>query len=366
MQLIKQATTELSHPHADLFGYKKPLPLDELIRLKKEKGLRIAVVLPAHNEGKTIGRIIDTWRDLRGQLWDEMLVIDSESADNTSEETKSRGVTFHDSREMLQRFGIAEASGKGTNVWLSQFLTDADLYAIVDADMQNPSNETLHHLLSPLIEDDNLMLSKSIFHRDTTVASGDTATGGRVTQLTVNPLINMLFPELHRILQPLNGNIAVRRSALETISIGTDYQVDLQVLIGIALQHGIDSIAQVHCGVFKQEGKELNQLAHIAHQHTRLLFDLAEREGRIVLSGEKPKSYTQYRVNGHTQKEERLYKTEVLPAAVSIPEYSERFATDVSLMRHGPTHWNTEARIQGQEDIPIIPEKITGYLESLH
>lgn len=365
----RQVLSPLEHaqqPTHEIHGLRESLPLAELIRLKQEQGLHIAVVIPTLNEGATIGNILDTWKPLVGELVDSISIIDSGSTDDTASEVQTRGFNFHDSSEALTTLNMPEVKGKGTNVWLSQELTDADILAVVDGDMQNPSIEALQSLVSPLIAEPDLMLSKSILHRDTTVASGDTATGGRVTQLTVKPLMGMLFPELNGIVQPLNGNVAVRRSALETVAISPDYKVDLQVLIGIALQYGIESIAQVYCGTFKQEGRELNQLAHDANQFTRLLLDMAEEAERVNFRGEKPGSYAQFRVNGHIQLEERQYNTETLPAVITDPEYRERFATHVQMVRHARTQWNLDARIQGNVDLDIVqdPEHIAAYFDT--
>lgn len=41
-------------------------------------------------------------------------------------------------------------------------------------------------------------------------------------------------------------------------------------------------------------------------------------------------------------------------------------ATHVWLMRHGPTEWNMDRRIQGNVDTPLIPEALQAYLEKQH
>ncbi|MDQ6778237.1 MAG: hypothetical protein M3071_18925 [Actinomycetota bacterium] len=47
--------------------------------------------------------------------------------------------------------------------------------------------------------------------------------GGRVTELTARPLLNLFDPELAAIRQPLAGEIAARRELLERLPFVTGY-----------------------------------------------------------------------------------------------------------------------------------------------
>lgn len=69
--------------------------------------------------------------------------------------------------------------------------------------------------------------------------------GGRVTELTARPLINLFFPELSGIVQPLSGEYGGRRSALETLPFFSGYGVEIGLLIDIYQKFGLRSIAQV-------------------------------------------------------------------------------------------------------------------------
>ena len=55
--------------------------------------------------------------------------------------------------------------------------------------------------------------------------------GGRVTELTARPLLNLFYPELAAVQQPLAGEIAARRELLERLPFVTGYGVDIGLLI---------------------------------------------------------------------------------------------------------------------------------------
>ena len=55
--------------------------------------------------------------------------------------------------------------------------------------------------------------------------------GGRVTELVARPLLNLHWPELAGVVQPLGGEYAARRSLLEQLPFPTGYGVELALLV---------------------------------------------------------------------------------------------------------------------------------------
>ncbi len=287
-----------------------PAPLDRLIKLKQAKNISIAIILPALNEDKTIGRILDTWLPLVDLgLIDDIQVIDSGSTDRTKDEVLARKVPCIDAPTELAMRGLGHVGGKGENIWLGQLMTPADILIYADSDMQNPTRENIVNLLSPMIEKDHIMLVKSVFSRDSHVTGPADVAGGRVTRLVVKPILQILFPELNHILQPLNGNIAIKREVIEKLSLGRKYEVDLEILIMTALKYGVKSIAQVHCGSFQQEGQNMDGLEIMAHQNIRLLFDMAHKLGKMDLPQKTPDYFIQHIVTKEELKEIRHVTT---------------------------------------------------------
>ena len=62
--------------------------------------------------------------------------------------------------------------------------------------------------------------------------------GGRVTELVARPLINLFYPELSGMIQPLAGEYAGRRTLLEQIPFFTGYAVEIGHLIDAAERAG--------------------------------------------------------------------------------------------------------------------------------
>ena len=108
---------------------------------------------------------------------------------------------------------------------------------------------------------------KGFYERPLT--SGDHAVpfeGGRVTELVARPLINLLFPELRSVHQPLAGEWAVRRELFETLSVPSGYAVELAALIDTMRRHGPAGLAQVDLGTRAHRHQSLNDLTGMAEQ----------------------------------------------------------------------------------------------------
>lgn len=113
----------------------------------------ITVCIPAHNEESTVGNIVRHIREQyqrRRQLIDEIIVVDDRASDRTAQ--------------------VA---------WM------------------------VESLFAPLLDNPIITLVKGSFCRmDKT---GNPVVGGRVTTLTARPLLEMFFPRLEHLRDPLSG-----------------------------------------------------------------------------------------------------------------------------------------------------------------
>ena len=89
---------------------------------------------------------------------------------------------------------------------------------------------------------------------------GSPAGGGRVTKLVARPLIELLFPELRGVRQPLAGETAAPRWALEKLDLAPGYGVEFGLLADVATQFGVGAIAQVDLGVRIHRNRPLDEL----------------------------------------------------------------------------------------------------------
>ncbi len=109
--------------------------------------------------------------------------------------------------------------------------TDGDLVVFVDADVTNFGPHFVTGLLQPLLADGSVTLVKGFYQRP---LHGTPDGGGRVTELMARPVIDLLFPHLSSIEQPLAGETAAPRWVLEKCELADGYAVELALLIDVA------------------------------------------------------------------------------------------------------------------------------------
>jgi glucosyl-3-phosphoglycerate synthase len=228
--------------HADEFT-----DLQRLLDLKRNQNLTISLALPALNEEATVGHVIQTVKGAlmdRAPLLDEIVLIDSNSTDRTREIAESLGVPVHVHQLTLPEYGAR--SGKGEGLWKSQFLTRGDIIVWIDTDIVNIHPRFVYGLLGPLLVSPEIQFVKGFYRRPIKVGNKIQAGGGgRVTELAARPLINLFYPELSGIVQPLSGEYGGRRTALEQLPFSSGYGVEIGLLIDVFEKWGLTALAQV-------------------------------------------------------------------------------------------------------------------------
>ena len=299
----------------------------KLIALKERHGLTVGVALPTLNEERTIGTVI---RRIKGPLIDrlplidELLVVDSASEDRTVEIASELGVRVEQAGEILPQYG--NRRGKGEALWKSLYALDGDIVAWVDTDISNIQPRFVYGLLGPLLREPRIGYVKGFYRRpiregDRILAEG----GGRVTELMARPLINLFFPELSGLIQPLSGEYAGRRSLLEQLPFFTGYAVELGLLIDILDRAGLSAIGQVDLERRIHRNQPLGNLSQMSfailqaamrrlgERHSiQLLSDLGN--SMKVINQERDRFSLQLREIGDLER----------PPMVTIPEYLEK------------------------------------------
>jgi glucosyl-3-phosphoglycerate synthase len=241
-------------------------PLAELIEAKG--GQAVSLVVPARNEAATVGDVVSRVREAlvdTVSLLDEVVVIDSDSTDETYEVATDAGAVVHRAAEIRPDLGTVP--GKGEAMWKSLFVTKGEVVVFMDADLLDWDTHFVPGLLGPLLTRPEVQLVKGCYERP--MVQGQTVVpfeGGRVTELVARPLVRLLFPELAGVLQPLAGEWAVRRSLFETLSVPTGYAVELAALIDTVREHGIEALAQVDLGTRAHRHQSLRDLSGMATQ----------------------------------------------------------------------------------------------------
>src|SRR4051812_37533807 len=244
------------------------LDLDALLRAKRRGGHRISVVLPARDEAATVGRLVADLHDRwvrRVPLVDELLVMDSDSTDATAEVGRAAGADVVATADVLPAHG--SRSGKGEALWKSLAATTGDLLVFLDADLLGDVVHYVPGLLAPLLTDPQVAYVKGCYTRPLEIdGEVQPAGGGRVTELTARPLLNALWPELAGFVQPLGGEYAGRRAALEQVPFVSGYGVEIGLLVDLLRLGGLSSLAQVDLGVRRHTSQSEEALGAMATQ----------------------------------------------------------------------------------------------------
>ncbi|MBJ7599859.1 MAG: glucosyl-3-phosphoglycerate synthase [Candidatus Nephthysia bennettiae] len=240
--------------------------VQRLVELKRRQGLTISLGLPTLNESATIGRILAT---LKGELMDEVplldevVVIDSASTDSTVEIAREAGAKVVQHSEILADLGSFQ--GKGEALWKSLHVLTGDIVVWCDTDISNIHSQFVYGVVGPILNDSRISYVKGFYRRPLKFGRElETAGGGRVTELVARPLINLFYPELSGLLQPLSGEYAGRREVLERLPFFTGYGVETGHLIDLLENFGLNSIAQTDLGVRIHRNQELFDLSKMA------------------------------------------------------------------------------------------------------
>ncbi|HJW48090.1 MAG TPA: universal stress protein, partial [Candidatus Limnocylindria bacterium] len=180
--------------------------LRKLVEAKERQNIRISVGLPTLNEEATIARVIRAIRTRlveRFPLVDEIVVIDSDSEDRTREIARAEGVPVHIHSQILPDTGTYV--GKGEALWKSLHVLSGDIVVWVDTDISNTHPKFVYGVVGPLLMRPDLQFVKAFYQRPLRIGGELQATGGgRVTELAARPILNLFFPELSGMVQPLS------------------------------------------------------------------------------------------------------------------------------------------------------------------
>ncbi len=307
--------------------------VEQLLLHKTRQGATISLVLPALNEAATIGPLIDTLKGAlvdRVPLLDEIVLIDSNSTDDTRAIAAARGIPVHIHQEILPHYG--SFVGKGEALWKSLYVTRGDIVVWVDTDIHDVHPRFVYGLIGPLLREPRLQFTKGfyrrpIMHAGQLVAAG----GGRVTELVARPLFNLFYPELSGFLQPLSGEYAGRRAVLERLPFFTGYGVETGLLIDLLHDIELEAMAQVDLQQRVHRNQELYDLSRMSFAIIQVIMDRLETRHRLHLVDPLNASLKliQYADGGGFHLDVHDIRDHERPPIATIPEYAERRAAVV-------------------------------------
>lgn len=271
--------------------------VEDLAARKAELGVGVSVVLPARNEGATVEAVVRACRQLEGRLVDELVLLDGGSEDETAALAARAGARVYADTAVLPEYG--PALGKGDSLWRALTVTSHELVVFVDTDIRNPHPHFVWGLLGPLLEDPNIALVKAFYERPVEMGAVlHPSGGGRVTELLARPLINLFWPALAGLVQPLAGEYAARRSLLEAIPFCTGYGVELGMLIDALALVGESAIGQVDLRERVHRNQSIEALSRMAFGIMQVAARRLTDDGRLTLDGGMPQTYVQFTRDG--------------------------------------------------------------------
>jgi glucosyl-3-phosphoglycerate synthase len=301
--------------------------LGELLEMKNQQGLTISLALPALNEEQTVGKVVRMMkRELMEKipLLDEIVLLDSNSTDRTREIAEQEGVPVYIHQQLLERLGAR--TGKGEALWKSLLVTRGDIIVWIDTDIVNIDPRFVYGIIGPLLLNRQVRFVKGFYRRPLKVGEKmQVSGGGRVTELTARPLLNLFYPELSGVVQPLSGEYAGRREALEQAVFFSGYGVETGLLIDVYERYGLNAIAQVDLLERVHHNQHLEALSKMSFAIIQTIIrKLESRLGRAVLEDvNKSMKLIRHNAKGYFLDVEEIAER-ARPPMIEVKEYLER------------------------------------------
>jgi glucosyl-3-phosphoglycerate synthase len=259
------------------------------------------------------------------------VLIDSGSTDYTVEIAHEHDIPVYQHSEILPQYGSVR--GKGEALWKSLYVLKGDLIAWIDTDIVNIHPRFVYGILGPVLRHNSIQYVKGFYRRPLKVGQTyQVGGGGRVTELVARPLFNLLYPELSGLVQPLSGEYAGRRGALEQTPFYVGYGVETGLLLNLVERYGISSIAQVDLRERIHHNQSLSALSHMAFAIIQVFLDHLERRQQVELLNEINRTMKIIRYESDAYRlEEHPISDQLRPPILTIPEYRAR---------HNITEWD--------------------------
>ncbi|MEI9911139.1 MAG: glycosyltransferase [Bacteroidota bacterium] len=225
----------------------------------------LTVIIPALNEEKTIGQIINFCRS--EPTVSEIIVIDDKSEDKTALIANQSGA----------KVIISASRGKGISMKEGINAATNEIVVFLDADIDPYPEDSIRNLTTPLLNNDADFV-KGAFSRN----------AGRVTELVAKPLLAILFPGLSHFSQPLSGMIAGKRTFFQKIAFFNDYGVDIGILIDMYLMKA--RVQEVNIGYIENKSKPWEALGKMSREVSSAIITRAQGQDNNQLSQESANS----------------------------------------------------------------------------
>jgi glucosyl-3-phosphoglycerate synthase len=263
-----------------------PYSSERIAAARAQHGLGVSVCLPARECAQTVAGHVHALIGLReAGAVDEVVVIDAASVDGTAAVAERAGARVYQEAELMSELG--PVLGKGDAMYRALSVLKGEIVCYLDADTAGDCAHYATGLLGPLLcetpDGGEIAFVKAFYRRPfeqggISLAEG----GGRVNHLLARPALELFYPELAAVAQPLAGEIAARRELLERVPFVTGYGVEVGMLIDVWREVGLDGIAQVDLQEHRNRHQPLSALTPMARTVLATIAARARAEGRLA------------------------------------------------------------------------------------
>lgn len=212
--------------------------VEELVRLKRRLGLTVSVALMPAGESDTLPAMARVIRDELAHktgLVDEVVVFDDGLSSGLADAARAHGLALHD----------VAAQERGKAMWASLRVLTGDLVVWLDLDLRNMHAKFIYGLLGPLLRETRIGLVTGFYRVPDTLDDAAFDDGDAlITELAVRPLLNLHFPELAGLINPLARERAARRDTLAGLRVLSGPGADMAMLLDVYAHGGVWAIAQ--------------------------------------------------------------------------------------------------------------------------
>lgn len=205
------------------------------------------VIIPAYNEEKYIEKVITNVKKCNSI--DEIIVVDNNSTDKTSEIAKRNNVKTIFVKKQGKGYALKEGIKKAKG----------DILVFIDGDICDYKDNFICDLIKP-IQLNKTDFVKASFERE----------GGRVTELVAKPLLELKFPKLKKFKQPLSGIMAGKAEIFKKIKLNNDYGVDVGILIDIYKMKV--RMKEVDIGYIKNDSQDWHSLIKMSKEVAKAIL----------------------------------------------------------------------------------------------
>jgi hypothetical protein len=181
----------------------------------------------------------------------------------------------------------------------------------------------VYGIIGPMLLNPEIQFVKGFYRRPLRVGDKlQAGGGGRVTELTARPLLNLFYPELSGVIQPLSGEYGGRRAALERCTFSSGYGVETSLLIDTYELFGLSAIAQVDLLERIHHNQSLEALSKMSFAIIQTVMRKLERhyERAFIADVNKTMKLIRYQAGGYYLELEEIAELE-RPPMIEIPEY---------------------------------------------